>query len=129
MYVLIVDDDYAIRRLLQVRLAAEGFKVATAEDGQEALLAVEECVPDLILLDGMLPGMPGSQVARELRRRRATTHVPILMVSALNSQDQVSRAYAAGVDDYLAKPFLLNDLIERVRTLMARSDSEAARSD
>jgi len=129
MYVLIVDDDYAIRRLLQVKLSAEGFNVTTAEDGREALLAVEERIPDLILLDGMLPGMPGSQVARELRQRRDTAHVPILMVSALSTLDHVSRAYAAGVDDYLTKPFTLNDLIERVRALIARSDSGVARSD
>jgi DNA-binding response OmpR family regulator len=126
VYVLVVDDDYAIRRLLEVKLAAEGFEVATAEDGREALLAAQHRPPDLILLDGMLPGMPGSQVARALRENPATSGIPILMLSALHAEGHVQRAYASGVDDYVTKPFNLNDVIGRARALIARSRGEGA---
>lgn len=126
MYVLVVDDDYAIRRLLEVKLAAEGFEVATAEDGHEALLAAGDRPPDLIMLDGMLPGMPGSQVARALRENPATAGIPILMLSALHAEGHVERAYASGVDDYVTKPFNLNDVIGRARALIAQSKAQGA---
>jgi two-component system, OmpR family, phosphate regulon response regulator PhoB len=120
VYVLIVDDDHAMRRLLEVKLTAEGFEVATAEDGPAALGTAQDRLPDLILLDGMLPGMPGSQVARALRANPATAGVPILMLSAVQGEDHIERAYASGIDDYVTKPFNLNDVVGRVRALLDR---------
>ena len=115
--ILIVDDVPANVRLLEAKLAAEYFEVLTAEDGPSALAVAASEAPDLVLLDVMMPGMDGFEVARRLKEDSKTSHIPIVMVTALSDTSDRVRGLDAGADDFLSKP--LNDvaLFARVRSL------------
>ena len=104
-YVLIVEDETAISALLEYNLQREGFETALAEDGDIALLMTKERVPDLILLDWMIPKLSGVEVCRRLRRRDDTASVPIIMLSARGEEDDRVTGLDVGADDYLVKPF------------------------
>jgi len=119
--ILVVDDDYAIRKLLEVKLRSEGYEVVTAKSGPEALDIAGKQRPDLIVLDNMMPGMAGHQVAARVRATNGLQDVPILMLTAVRSDKNVERAFAAGVDDYVTKPFDLNEIVWRVRALLRRA--------
>jgi two-component system cell cycle response regulator len=116
--VLVVDDISANLKLLEVRLNAEYFEVVTASNGPEALEACERNQCDIVLLDVMMPGMDGFEVARRLKANPATHHIPIIMVTALDQPSDRVRGLEAGADDFLTKP--VNDiaLIARVRSLV-----------
>lgn len=122
-YVLIVEDETAISTLLEYNLKREGFETALAEDGDLALLMTEERVPDLILLDWMIPKLSGVEVCRRLRRREATATVPIIMLSARGEEDDRVTGLDVGADDYLVKPFSMPELFARIRALLRRTDS------
>lgn len=115
--ILVVDDDENLRRLVAAYLEHEGYEVAEAPDGETALRLVEERPPDLILLDLMLPGTDGHQVSRRVSRR---FDIPILMLTALNSETDVLSGFEAGADDYLPKPFSPKVLVARVRAILRR---------
>jgi two-component system response regulator MprA len=116
--ILIVEDDPAVASALRRRLAFEGFDVDVAEDGLSALDRAAERQPDLIILDLMLPGMDGLEVARRLRRG---TDVPILMLTARGTLDDKVAGFESGADDYLVKPFAFPELLVRVRALLRRA--------
>ncbi|HVN54491.1 MAG TPA: response regulator transcription factor [Anaerolineaceae bacterium] len=119
--ILIIEDDEAIVRLLRRGLAYEGYQVDTALDGQTGLALARDGHPDLIILDWMLPGMDGLEVCRRLRTGGS---VPILMLTAKDTiQDRV-QGLDAGADDYLVKPFELDELLARVRALLRRTQPE-----
>ena len=122
-YVLIVEDETAISTLLEYNLKREGFETALAEDGDLALLMTEERVPDLILLDWMIPKLSGIEVCRRLRRRDATASVPIIMLSARGEEDDRITGLDVGADDYLVKPFSMPELFARIRALLRRTES------
>lgn len=122
-YVLIVEDETAISTLLEYNLEREGFETALAEDGDMALLMAEERVPDLILLDWMLPKLSGVEVCRRLRRRESTADVPIIMLSARGEEDDRVTGLDIGADDYLVKPFSIPELFARIRALLRRMQS------
>jgi len=122
-FVLIVEDETAISTLLEYNLQREGFETALAEDGDEALLMAEERVPDLILLDWMLPKLSGVEVCRRLRRRESTADVPIIMLSARGEEDDRVTGLDIGADDYLVKPFSMPELFARIRALLRRTQS------
>jgi len=115
--ILVVDDILANRKLLEARLTAEYFDVVTATSGAEALAicAREEC--DLLVLDVMMPGMDGFDVCRQLRKNPATTHLPVIMVTALDQPSDRLRGLEAGADDFLTKPIDEIALVARVRSL------------
>ncbi len=115
--ILVVDDILANRKLLEARLTAEYFDVATATSGAEALAicAREEC--DLLVLDVMMPGMDGFEVCRQLRKDPTTTHLPVIMVTALDQPSDRVRGLEAGADDFLTKPIDEIALVARVRSL------------
>jgi two-component system alkaline phosphatase synthesis response regulator PhoP len=115
--ILIVDDDENLRRLVAAYLEHEGYDVAEAPDGETALRLIEEQPPDLILLDVMLPGTNGHEVCRRVARRH---DVPILMLTALNSESDVLNGFEAGADDYLPKPFSPKVLVAHVRAILRR---------
>ena len=120
--VLIVEDDADIRELIRYNLAQEGFVVEEAADGTQALEKVKRRVPDLLLLDLMLPGMPGLQVCRQMRAERETAHLPILIVTAKGTEVDKVLGLEMGADDYVVKPFSPRELVARVKALLRRAN-------
>ena len=117
---LLVEDDPALSELLEFRFENEGYDVRTTPDGDEALILAEEDVPDLIILDWMIEGTSGIEVCRRLRRAKATAHVPIIMLTAREAEDDRIRGLETGADDYLTKPFSPRELLARVAAVMRR---------
>jgi two-component system, OmpR family, response regulator MprA len=115
---LIVDDDEPIRRMLARTLSAEGYGVSAAPDGGAALAAVERSMPDLLILDVAMPGVDGLGVAKRLRAKRLS--LPILFLTARDSVADRVDGFDAGADDYLVKPFAIEELLVRVRALLRR---------
>ncbi len=120
-HVLIVEDEAPQREVLGYNLEAEGFRTTKAEDGEEALLMVEEETPDVIVLDWMLPNVSGIEVCRRLKTRPETRNVPIIMLSARSEEVDKVRGLETGADDYVVKPYSVSELMARVRTQLRRS--------
>jgi two-component system, OmpR family, phosphate regulon response regulator PhoB len=118
--VLLVEDDSALADLLEFRFKAEGYDVTATPDGDEALLLAIELMPDLIILDWMIEGTSGIEVCRRLRRNKATAGLPILMLTARDTEEDRIRGLDTGADDYLTKPFSPRELIARVGAVMRR---------
>jgi len=118
--VLVVDDEPAQRALLSYNLEAAGFRVATASDGEEALLVVAEEAPDVILLDWMLPRVSGIEVCRQLKAQRGGADAAIIMVSARSDESDRVRGLETGADDYITKPYSVTELLARVRANLRR---------
>lgn len=119
--VLTVEDESAIAEVLRYNLEAEGFRVLLAPDGEEALLRAIEELPDLILLDWMLPKLSGIEVCRRLKARNETRAIPIIMLSARADEVDKVRGLETGADDYMVKPFSVVELMARVRTQLRRT--------
>ncbi len=119
--ILIVDDEPAIRQMLQFTLSAEGFDCHEAGSADEAAGALAAHVPDLILLDWMLPGVSGLDYARRLKRDPRTQGIPIIMLTAKDAETDKVRGLDSGADDYVTKPFSTQELLARVRAVLRRS--------
>jgi signal transduction histidine kinase len=120
---MIVDDNVDTVELLTKRFKAQGYDTAAAYDGEQALRMVRECMPDLILLDIMMPKIDGYEVCRHLKNDESTKHIPILMVTAKSLVPEKVKGLDTGADGYLTKPFDYNELAARVRSLLARKDA------
>lgn len=120
--ILVVDDEPQIIELLTSYLTREGFNVVSAANGEEALRAAEEGQPDLILLDLMLPGLSGYEVAREVRKKSST---PIIMITARDEETDKVVGLELGADDYITKPFSPREVMARVRAVLRRATPEA----
>lgn len=119
--IIIVDDDQAIQTLIKINLEMQGHQVFTASDGVEGYALVQQELPDLVVLDVMMPNMDGYMVAQRIRKNPETETVPILMLTALGVVEDKVKGFDAGADDYLVKPFELPELQVRVRALLRRS--------
>ncbi|CUH62839.1 Phosphate regulon transcriptional regulatory protein PhoB [Thalassovita gelatinovora] len=119
--VLVVEDEPAQREVLAYNLEAEGFRVTKAENGEEALIMVDEENPDIIVLDWMLPNVSGIEVCRRLKTRTETRGVPIIMLSARSEEVDKVRGLETGADDYVVKPYSLVELMARVRAQLRRT--------
>ncbi|QIE44500.1 phosphate regulon transcriptional regulatory protein PhoB [Pseudohalocynthiibacter aestuariivivens] len=119
--ILLVEDEPAQREVLTYNLEADGFQVATAEDGEEALLMVPEVQPDVIVLDWMLPRVSGIEVCRQLKIKAETRAVPIIMLSARSEEVDRVRGLETGADDYVVKPYSVVELMARVRAQLRRT--------
>ncbi|MFN3146732.1 MAG: phosphate regulon transcriptional regulator PhoB [Paracoccaceae bacterium] len=119
--VLVVEDEAPQREVLSYNLEAEGFEVLKAVTGDDALLLVEEGLPDIIVLDWMLPGVSGIEVCRQLKSRTDTRNVPIIMLSARAEEIDKVRGLETGADDYVVKPYSVVELMARVRTQLRRT--------
>ncbi len=122
--ILLVDDEETLTTSLSFVLSREGFLVRTASDGQMALRLVEEEPPDLVLLDRMLPAMDGIEVCRRLRLR---SQVPIIMLTARDSEVEMIEGLELGADDYITKPFSLGVLLTRIRAVLRRTANSPVR--
>jgi two-component system phosphate regulon response regulator PhoB len=119
--ILVVEDESALVTLLRYNLEREGFRVAEARDGEEALLMAREQKPDLVLLDWMLPLLSGLEVCRQMRRMAETRGVPIIMLTARGEEGDKLRGLDSGADDYVTKPFSPSELVARIRAALRRS--------
>jgi len=124
MLVLVADDDRAVREALERALQLNGFDVALAADGNEAISATTDRTPDALILDVMMPGYDGLDVTRRLRREG--NRVPILLLTARDAVGDRVEGLDAGADDYLPKPFALEELLARLRALLRRADAAPA---
>lgn len=120
--VLVADDEPRITKLVSMALSHEGFRVVTASGGEEALAKAEEVRPDIVLLDIVMPGTDGIEVLRQLRERR---QVPVILLTAKGSTTEKARGLDLGADDYVAKPFDLDELAARVRAVLRRAQGVA----
>jgi two-component system KDP operon response regulator KdpE len=125
--ILIVDDEAAIRRFLRIGLTSAGFKVDEAEDGKQAVRMAKSLKPDLMLLDLGLPELDGQEVVSQVRADGFTA--PILILSVRSDQADIVQALDRGADDYLTKPFGLEELLARVRSLLRRSVQQTTGGD
>lgn len=119
--ILIVEDEPAIRQMLGFTLAGEGYHYLEAGDAQQAHQAMSTMIPDLILLDWMLPGISGVDFARRLKRDPKTSAIPIIMLTARVSENDKVQGLDVGIDDYITKPFSTRELLARVRAVMRRA--------
>jgi two-component system, OmpR family, phosphate regulon response regulator PhoB len=119
--ILVVEDEPAQREVLTYNFTAEGFAVTGAENGEEALLLVDELSPDLIVLDWMLPNVSGIEVCRRLKSRAETRAIPVIMLSARSEEVDRVRGLETGADDYVIKPYSIVELMARVRTQLRRT--------
>ena len=125
MKVLVVDDERAVRESLRRALELEGYEIELAGDGNEALYRIDtESHPDAVILDVLMPGMDGLEVCRRLRA--AGDRTPVLMLTARDAVADRVQGLDAGADDYLVKPFALEELLARVRVLLRRADADGA---
>jgi two-component system response regulator MprA len=125
--VLVVDDNVALRATLARALAAKGYEVALAQDGAEALRIIARSAPAAIVLDVRMSGMDGMEVCRRLRA--AGDRTPVLMLSGLDHVDDRIAGLEAGADDYLVKPFVLDELVARLRSVIRRYEISRVRTD
>ena len=125
--VLVVEDEAALATMLRYNLEKQGFRVEEAVDGQEALTRIAEAVPDIVLLDWMLPVMSGIEVCRQIRRRPATRDLPVIMVTARTEDQDAVRGLNTGADDYITKPFNMEALLARMRALLRRAGAVPVR--
>ncbi|HAJ02829.1 MULTISPECIES: phosphate regulon transcriptional regulator PhoB [Brevundimonas] len=119
-YVLVMEDEDALATLLQYNLEKEGYRVVVAGDGEEGLVQIDERLPDLVLLDWMLPKVSGIEVCRRIRGRPETRNLPIIMLTARGEETDRVRGLDTGADDYLTKPFSMTELIARIRAVLRR---------
>ncbi|MCQ8185837.1 phosphate regulon transcriptional regulator PhoB [Parvularcula maris] len=118
--VLVVEDDEALRTLMEYNFQREGFEVVSAKDGEEALLKIEESQPDVLVLDWMLPAISGIEVCRRLRAKPETQGLPIIMLTARAEENDRVRGLDTGADDYMVKPFSMEELAARIRAVLRR---------
>jgi DNA-binding response OmpR family regulator len=121
--VLVVDDDPDVCDLVTYKLEQSGFEVRRASDGDAALREVARRIPDLVLLDIMMPGISGLEVLERLRSDQATAVIPVVMLTAKAQENDVERGFQLGADDYVVKPFSPRELVRRVTAVLSRRQS------
>ncbi|NNE23974.1 MAG: phosphate regulon transcriptional regulator PhoB [Rhizobiales bacterium] len=119
--VLVVEDETAQLELVAYNFEKEGFRVVRAGDGEEGLLCAQEEQPDLIILDWMLPKVSGIEVCRQLKRQNRTKRIPVLMLTARGEEADRVRGLDTGADDYVVKPYSVNELLARARAMLRRT--------
>ena len=122
--VLIVDDEHAIREMVVMALEKEGFTCIEASDAHKADSIIKQSVPDILLVDWMMPGLSGVDFTRKLRRNEATQTMPIIMLTAKTEEEDLIKGLENGADDYITKPFSPRALIARIHALLRRSNDD-----
>ena len=124
--ILVVEDEPEIRELLSFTLARAGYEARGAESAEQALQMLDDGIPHVMLVDWMLPGMSGVELARRLRQEELTADVPIIMLTARGEEADKLKSFASGIDDYITKPFSPRELLARIKALLRRSGSAPA---
>ena len=119
-FIVIAEDETSVSELLRYNLESEGYETAIANDGDEAMLLLDERTPDLMLLDWMLPKISGIEICRRVRTRQETANLPIIMLTARTEDADRIRGLETGADDYVTKPFSTNELMARVKAVLRR---------
>ena len=119
-FIVIAEDEKSVAELLRYNLESEGYETAIAGDGDETMLLLDERVPDLMLLDWMLPKISGIEICRRVRTRQETANLPIIMLTARTEEADRIRGLETGADDYVTKPFSTNELMARVKAVLRR---------
>ncbi|MEO0607313.1 MAG: phosphate regulon transcriptional regulator PhoB [Pseudomonadota bacterium] len=119
-FIVIAEDEAAVSELLRYNLESEGYETAIATDGDEAMLLIDERIPDLMLLDWMLPKISGIEICRRVRTRQETANLPIIMLTARTEEADRIRGLETGADDYVTKPFSTSELMARVKAVLRR---------
>ena len=128
-HVLIADDDPLLRALLEHRFEAAGYRVVGVGDGHQALKAIGDDPPDLLVLDAMMPVMDGFEALRRIRADPAMRDIPVIMLTALRQEDAVMNALNLGAADYLSKPFIPDELLARARRVLPPLDAVSQNAD
>jgi two-component system phosphate regulon response regulator PhoB len=118
--ILVAEDQIHIRALIEYKLKNSGYNVISVSDGATALAKSKEAIPDLVLLDVMMPMMNGFEVLIALKEDDKTKHIPVLMVTAQSREEEIVKGLELGADDYITKPFSPNELAARVKTVLIR---------
>jgi DNA-binding response OmpR family regulator len=113
--ILVADDEPDVLLIIKTGLTMEGFEVLTAANGRDALLSAMEELPDLIILDVMMPYLSGFEVLEKLKENDATAPIPVIMLTGLSDRESIQQALLAGSDRYIVKPFEFNDLLQKVK--------------
>jgi two-component system phosphate regulon response regulator PhoB len=124
--ILIVDDERDIVRVLDFSLRQAGFETVVAYDGEQALARIEQRVPELVLLDLMLPDVPGTEICKQLKTSPRTRHVPVLMLTARGEEIDRVLGFELGADDFVTKPFSVRELVLRIKAVLRRSAVDEA---
>jgi two-component system phosphate regulon response regulator PhoB len=119
--VLIVEDEPEIREMLNFSLTRAGFTVIEVATGEMALQRLDTDLPDILIVDWMLPGMSGVELAKRIRRDELTSALPLLMLKARSEETDVLKSFESGIDDYMSKPFSPKELVARIKALLRRS--------
>jgi DNA-binding response OmpR family regulator len=117
--ILICDDDKLLIELIEFRLQAKGYAVLTAHDGEEALAKIHAEMPDLIVLDAMMPGIDGFALLAQLKNEPGLSHIPVIMLTARKGEKDIVSALEAGAADYLVKPFIPDELLARIQKYLS----------
>jgi DNA-binding response OmpR family regulator len=118
--VLVVEDEPDLREVIRYNLEREGFRILETEDGEEGLDLLREQLPDLVLLDIMLPGLDGIEICRSIKYDPHTRNIPVIMVTARGDESDIVLGLGVGADDYIIKPFRPRELVARVRAVLRR---------
>jgi two-component system phosphate regulon response regulator PhoB len=122
--ILIVEDEPAISEMIEVALVRANFEVIKADDAEEAMRLLGDVLPELVLLDWMLPGASGMEFARRIKKEELTSHIPIIMLTAKGSESDKINGLDAGADDYITKPFSPRELIARIKAVLRRTSPQ-----
>lgn len=124
--ILVAEDQKTTARLIEFKLTNAGYKVVVVEDGLSALHTVQSIVPDMILLDIMMPLMTGFEVLVELKKNPSTKNIPVIILTAQSREEEIVKGLELGADDYILKPFSPNELLARIRTVFLRAQKRSA---
>jgi len=122
--ILVVEDDNSISELIKIHLIKNNFDHLIVADGEEAILSIENFMPDLVILDWMIPSLSGIEILKRLRLKSEFADLPVLMLTAKNSEQDKILGFESGVDDYLTKPFIPSELIARINAILKRSKNK-----
>ena len=119
-HIFVVEDEKPIQELLQYNLEKEGFKVSSSTNGEAALETIKEKIPDLILLDWMLPDLSGIKICQYLKQDKTVKDIPIIMLTAKGEEEDKIKGFNTGAEDYMTKPFSFPELLVRIKSLLKR---------